>query len=47
MELKQDIQEKRIWQWYDSDVPCKVAGTFTSNVVKAAPVKYDQNVVDN
>lgn len=30
-----------------SDVPCKVAGTFTSNVVKAAPVKYDQNVVDN
>lgn len=30
-----------------SDVPCKAAGTFTSNVVKAAPVKYDQNVVDN
>lgn len=30
-----------------SEVPCKAAGTFTSNVVKAAPVKYDMNVVDN
>ena len=30
-----------------STEPCAVAGTFTTNVVKAAPVKYDQNVVDN
>ncbi len=30
-----------------SQVPCKVAGTFTTNVVKAAPVKYDMNIVDN
>ena len=28
-----------------SEVPCKVAGTFTTNVVKAAPVKWDQKVV--
>ncbi|MBQ2802902.1 MAG: bifunctional glutamate N-acetyltransferase/amino-acid acetyltransferase ArgJ [Lachnospiraceae bacterium] len=30
-----------------STVPCKVAGTFTTNVVKAAPVLWDKNVVDN
>ena len=28
-----------------STVPCRAAGTFTSNVVKAAPVKWDQNIV--
>ena len=28
-----------------SQVPCKAAGTFTTNVVKAAPVKWDQKVV--
>ncbi len=28
-----------------SQMPCKVAGTFTTNVVKAAPVKWDQKVV--
>ena len=28
-----------------SQVPCKVAGTFTTNVVKAAPVKWDQKIV--
>ncbi len=26
-------------------VPCVAAGTFTTNVVKAAPVKWDQNIV--
>ncbi len=30
-----------------SEVPCKVAGTFTTNVVKAAPVVYDMNLVEN
>ena len=30
-----------------SEKPCKVAGTFTTNVVKAAPVKWDKNVVDS
>ena len=28
-----------------STSPCRVAGTFTSNVVKAAPVRWDQKVV--
>lgn len=28
-----------------SKVPCAVAGTFTKNIVKAAPVKWDQKVV--
>ena len=28
-----------------SEAPCQVAGTFTTNVVKAAPVKWDQSVV--
>jgi glutamate N-acetyltransferase/amino-acid N-acetyltransferase len=28
-----------------SEVPCHAAGTFTTNVVKAAPVKWDQKVV--
>ena len=30
-----------------SKVPCVAAGTFTTNVVKAAPVKWDQEVVYN
>lgn len=30
-----------------SKTPCKVAGTFTTNLVKAAPVKWDQEVVAN
>lgn len=30
-----------------SQVPCKVAGTFTTNVVKAAPVVYDMDIVNN
>ncbi len=28
-----------------SEVPCLAAGTFTTNVVKAAPVKWDQEIV--
>ncbi len=28
-----------------SEAPCAVAGTFTKNIVKAAPVKWDQKVV--
>lgn len=28
-----------------SGLPCKAAGTFTTNVVKAAPVKWDQKIV--
>lgn len=30
-----------------SEAPCKAAGTFTTNVVKAAPVKWDQDIVKN
>ena len=29
-----------------STVPCKAAGTFTTNVVKAAPVLWDKKVVE-
>ena len=28
-----------------SEQPCVAAGTFTTNVVKAAPVKWDQHIV--
>lgn len=28
-----------------SEVPCQAAGTFTRNIVKAAPVKWDQRVI--
>lgn len=28
-----------------SEEPCKVAGTFTTNIVKAAPVKWDMQIV--
>ena len=30
-----------------SDTVCKAAGTFTRNVVKAAPVTWDQTIVKN
>lgn len=30
-----------------SEAPCVAAGTFTTNVVKAAPVKWDQEIVKN
>ena len=30
-----------------SQTPCVAAGTFTTNVVKAAPVKWDRQVVDS
>ena len=30
-----------------SQVPCVSAGTFTTNVVKAAPVKWDSQIVDS
>ena len=31
----------------DSEKPCVAAGTFTTNIVKAAPVKWDQDIVYN
>lgn len=30
-----------------SEAPCVLAGTFTTNVVKAAPVKWDMDIVNN
>ena len=30
-----------------SQIPCEAAGTFTTNVVKASPVKWDRQVVDS
>lgn len=30
-----------------STAPCKLAGTFTTNVVKAAPVMWDKEIVEN
>ncbi len=30
-----------------SEKPCRVAGTFTTNIVKAAPVQWDKEIVEN
>ena len=29
-----------------SEKPCKIAGTFTTNIIKATPVKWDQAIVE-
>lgn len=39
-------QNRRDMALIASTVPCKVAGTFTTNVVKAAPVIWDKKVVE-
>lgn len=44
--IKKKSEKKDMALVYSSE-PCKVAGTFTKNVVKAACVKYDMDVVDN
>lgn len=38
-------QEKKDLALIFSEAPCNVAATFTSNIVKAAPVQYDQKIV--
>lgn len=38
-------QDRRDMAMIFSSVPCKAAGTFTSNLVKAAPVIWDQAIV--
>lgn len=38
--------EKKDMAMIYSEVPCQAAGVFTTNVVKAAPVKWDKKVVD-
>ncbi len=45
--IKANSKGKKDMAMVYSDVPCKVAGTFTTNVVKAAPVKYDMDIVEN
>ncbi|MGN0383593.1 MAG: bifunctional ornithine acetyltransferase/N-acetylglutamate synthase [Eubacterium sp.] len=40
-------KEKKDMAMVYSEVPCAAAGTFTTNVVKAAPVKWDMNIVHN
>jgi len=44
--IKANSTKKDMALIYSSE-PCVVAGTFTSNLVKAAPVKFDMNVVEN
>ena len=38
-------QTKKDMAMIVSSAPCMAAGTFTTNLVKAAPVKWDQHVV--
>ena len=38
-------KEKKDMAMVYSKTPCKTAGTFTTNLVKAAPVKWDRKVV--
>lgn len=45
--IKANMSGKKDMAMIYSDVPCKVAGTFTTNIVKAAPVKYDMDIVEN
>ena len=45
--IKANTSGKKDMAMIYSTVPCKVAGTFTTNVVKAAPVKYDMDIVEN
>lgn len=40
-------QNRRDMAMIYSTAPCKAAGTFTSNVVKAAPVIWDRDIVEN
>lgn len=40
-------QDRKDMAMIYSKVPCKVAGTFTTNIVKAAPVQWDKQVVEH
>ena len=40
-------QDRRDMAMIFSTVPCKAAGTFTTNLVKAAPVVWDQAIVNS
>ncbi|MEE0775664.1 MAG: bifunctional ornithine acetyltransferase/N-acetylglutamate synthase, partial [Bacillota bacterium] len=45
--IKTSNQTKKDVAVIYSEVPCAVAGVFTTNVVKAAPVQYDMEIVKN
>lgn len=44
--IKAGNTEKKDMAMVYSETPCKAAGTFTSNRVKAAPVKYDKETIE-
>ncbi len=45
--IKEGHSGKKDMAMVYSTAPCVAAGTYTSNVVKAAPVKYDREIVDH
>lgn len=45
--IKASNPDKKDMAMIYSEVPCVAAGTFTTNQVKAAPVKWDMNIVEN
>ena len=44
--IKASNKEKDDLAMIFCEEPCVCAGTFTTNVVKAAPVKWDRKVID-
>lgn len=45
--IKSSNTDKKDMAMIYSQSPCVAAGTFTTNQVKAAPVKWDMNIVEN
>lgn len=45
--IKAGNTDKKDMAMIYSEAPCVAAGTFTTNQVKAAPVKWDMNIVEN
>lgn len=45
--IKEGQSTKKDMAMVYSERPCKAAGTFTTNVVKAAPVKFDRQIIDS
>ena len=44
--IKGELNGKKDMAMIFCDGPCMAAGTFTSNLVKAAPVKWDRKTID-
>ena len=44
--IKGELNGKKDMAMIFCDGPCMAAGTFTSNIVKAAPVKWDRKTID-